>query len=295
MSTHPTVLLLTLADDNLFHGIHKSLLDQIRLRGILLEARNPSSAQLCLEAGSCQAVLIVYSDPLLSQRSIYRRLRDHLRHYIEHQAGTVIFCGTFSTFVQQHKCANFFKNEWDLEWSFGDYYRSTFKLNSEFMLLMAGQETFDQNNKGLLGEYSQKTLQIKGMDATSSLYVSTEDSQLESMVFPTRNVRDAQQAPVVCQKYGKGVVAWFGDVNAEEGTTKAILAICGLSATNAQMLAVCPASATGVEIRTRALLFCFGCNQPENDEELQFRQCSRCKSAFYCSAEVSTESYFRSK
>jgi hypothetical protein len=47
------------------------------------------------------------------------------------------------------------------------------------------------------------------------------------MVFAAEPV-DMEQTPVAYKKVGKGRVAYVGDVNAEEGSARVILAMCGL-------------------------------------------------------------------
>lgn len=109
---------------------------------------------------------------------------------------------------------------------------------------------------GLDRTYSQKAVQIKGAPTNARLYITTSGSQLDSLVEPGMSMHDESQSPVVFQTYGKGRVGFVGDVNAETGTTKAILAMCGLTSTTTP-----PVVIAGTSDPEAGGLYCSDCGQ----------------------------------
>ena len=145
----------------------------------------------------------------------------------------MLFCGLFSSFVKPTSFDSYFANEWKLPWRFGDYRRTTFAVNPRFDGNRGdGNVTstlFDPIAAGLDRSYSQKAVHVKGAPKNLMLYITTPESKLESLVWAAEDVSDVSQSPTVFQPYGKGHVGFLGDVNGEDGTTKAILALCGLA------------------------------------------------------------------
>ena len=135
---------------------------------------------------------------------------------------------------------------------------------------------------GLEKKYSQKAVHIKGAASNTMLYVPTGDSQLESLVFCSEPITNLTESPTVFQSWGKGHVGFFGDVNSEIGTTKAILALCGL--TNGTRP---PRITAGETLPNADGWYYAACGKQESimadSENTTFKQCGKCLICHYCS------------
>ena len=97
-------------------------------------------------------------------------------------------------------------------------------LNAEFEKL---KDRPQLPSTQLLPKYSQKAVFLKGVDERDAVYRPAKESVVESMVFAAQPV-DKEQTGVACKRVGKGRVAYVGDVNAEEGSARVVLGMCGL-------------------------------------------------------------------
>ncbi|GKT94474.1 triacylglycerol lipase [Colletotrichum tofieldiae] len=126
--------------------------------------------------------------------------------------------GHFSSFVKPDNIGPFFAKA-GLDWESGDYHRTTVTLNPQ----TAGSAAVR-----LPTQHSQKAVFPKGVHPTAVLYGPSETSVTESHVFPTEKIRDLTQAAISFAQVSNGKIGYVGDVNVEEGTDDAILAMCGL-------------------------------------------------------------------
>jgi hypothetical protein len=110
--------------------------------------------------------------------------------------------------------------KWGLPWKRGDYYRTTFVLNPS-----THQSTI--NSANLTTPYSMKATHLKGVKPEDVLYTPTEDSRVESHVFPPDPV-DLSNVPVAYTRIGDGFLGYVGDGNAEDDSTGIILAMLRL-------------------------------------------------------------------
>lgn len=149
----------------------------------------------------------------------YHKLQTTVVEYAQ-AGGTVILCGQFCNMISPPVMDAFFQSTWSLPWKFGDYHRTTFKLNP----LRAERL---RNTTALKDPYSIKAVHIKGAAPEDAVYISTEDSRVQSMVFPSTSAHNPAQAPVLFTSVGSGYLGYIGDVNAEEETTSVILTMCG--------------------------------------------------------------------
>jgi len=172
---------------------------------------------------------------------------------------------------------------WKLPWTTGDYHRTTFSVNPVFKVQAADPNAsyrFDVSTAELEKEYSQKVLHVKGAPRSAAVYVTTPDSRVESRVFPPNPAHDPVQAPAVFQAYGKGYVGYLGDVNGEEGTSKAILALCGLTSNTSP-----PTVSQGIPNPTAGGAYCSGCGEqePPVGQGERYQRCGKCQKCYYCS------------
>ena len=285
MPSLPKVLIITGDIDSIFTEVWKGLISSLQAKASVISSSDPAESSRLLLAGDVSSVLVVSPQPFLSPQKAHRVLRDHVRTFAEQQGGTVLFCGTFSSFINRISFDSYIGTEWKLSWRFGDYHRTTFAVNPHFRLDGvdgSAAANFDPMTAGLQSTYSQKAVQVKGAAKNARLYTTTSESQLESLVWAAMPMHNETQSPVVFQSYGKGRVGYAGDVNAEAGTTKAILAMCGLTVTTTP-----PVGTAGTSDPEAGGLYCSGCgkqarsNGEGKGEEYKF--CSRCKACCYCS------------
>ncbi|MCJ1422039.1 hypothetical protein MMC32_008408 [Xylographa parallela] len=213
-----------------------------------------------------------------------RRLRDQVRDFAELQGGTVLFCGNFSSMTRPSTFNLYFGSEWQLPWTFGDYHRTTMALNPAFRVSTAGNASFkfDPNTTDLDAAYSQKAVHIKNAPRTTMLYVPTEDSQLESLVWQPKPISDLTQSPAMFATCGKGHVGFLGDVNGETGTTKTVLALSGLSKGTKP-----PSVSSGGASPNAGGWYCAACGKqevrPAAGQGEGFKRCGKCHVCHYCS------------
>ena len=61
-----------------------------------------------------------------------------------------------------------------------------------------------------------KAVHLSNVPAAAKIYVPTDDSRVQSAVFPADV--DTAQTPAVWQNHGQGHIAYIGDVNNESGS-----------------------------------------------------------------------------
>lgn len=181
----------------------------------------PGEPAALLEAHpSARAIWIV--DPQITT-SKYAALSRQVVDYVRN-GGTAILGGFFTSFVRPNDFDKWIRTAWGLPWMSGQYERTTVVFqNSATGRRDAGQRWRDD----LVAAYSSKAVFLKGVAAEDSWYSSPQDARSESFVFGPVPV-EAQTA-VAFAKVGSGHLGYTGDVNNEEGTTLAVLAMMGLN------------------------------------------------------------------
>ncbi|MCJ1245451.1 hypothetical protein MMC30_002655 [Trapelia coarctata] len=288
MAALPKVLILVDKNDgsfsaSCFDGTWEYLVASLDKLAAVTRPQSLEAAGELLASGDFSSVLVVSPETFLSHSKPYRILRDQVRSFAEHQGGIVLFCGTFSSFIRPTDFQMYFKNEWKLPWTTGDYHRTTFSVNPVFKvqnLDPTSSYRFDISTAELEEEYSQKVLHVRGAPRSAALYITTPESRVESNVFPPTSVHDAVQAPAVFQAYGKGYVGYLGDVNGEEGTSKAILALCGLTPTTSP-----PTVCRRIPNPKAGGTYCSGCGEQEAPvgQGERYQRCGKCRKCYYCS------------
>ncbi|MCJ1383697.1 hypothetical protein MMC17_006811 [Xylographa soralifera] len=283
MSLRPNILILD-QDGGLFTEVWSGLVTALKATAAVTFDYQPTSAALKLHSRSFTTVLVVKPDIYFAAAMPNRHLRDQVRDFAELQGGTVLFCGTFSSMTRPTTFNLYFGSEWQLPWKFGDYHRTTMTLNPAFRVSTAENASFnfDLDAADLESAYSQKAVHVKGALRMSMLYVPTEDSELESLVWQPSPINDLTQSPTVFAACGKGHVGFLGDVNGEIGTTKTILALSGLSKGTKP-----PSVSSGEASPDAGGWYCAACGKQElrtaavQDEG--FKRCGECQVCHYCS------------
>jgi hypothetical protein len=89
--------------------------------------------------------------------------------------GTAVIGGLLSSFIQLDKFDSFFAKK---SWTRGNYHRTIFALNPH-----ARPWLVPDTSPTMPKSYSMKAVHLQGVDPQDAVYVSTDDSQLESLVW----------------------------------------------------------------------------------------------------------------
>ncbi|KAJ7684399.1 hypothetical protein DFH06DRAFT_968689 [Mycena polygramma] len=207
---------LSLAHEDFFDEILSHTLAALRARVTLSPARSASQALQLLASPDLAGVFVTdsgISDPknaaLLAQFVAYVKA-----------GGTVVIGGAFSSFMSVPDMNAFFRKGWGLPWKMSSYHRTTFSLNRRNTLASA--------SPALQQSYSMKAVHLSDVPVVAALYLPSEDSRVESMVFAPTQITKLTEAPVVFAEVGSGRLGYVGDVNSEKGSTEAIVAMFGL-------------------------------------------------------------------
>ena len=109
-----------------------------------------------------------------------------------------------------------------MPWKFGQYFRTTVVLQGS----ANGRGHRDWRN-GLPAAYSSKAVFLRNVAPSDAWYVSPPGSMSESLVLGPEPVNE--ETSVAFAKVGDGWLGYTGDVNDEEGTHAAVLAMMGLN------------------------------------------------------------------
>ncbi|KAI1302028.1 hypothetical protein F5Y03DRAFT_362537 [Xylaria venustula] len=176
-------------------------------------------ANLLHQFPSARAIWIVDADIVQNR---HRELSHQVVEYVKNRGGIVVLGGFFSSTVRPNDLDQYLGQAWGMPWRSGQYERTT-------VLLQDSHVGLDANTRArLAASYSSKALFLKNVSSSDSLYASPEGARSESMVFGPVPVE--AQTSVAFGKCGQGWLGYTGDVNHEEGTAEAVLAMMGLLA-----------------------------------------------------------------
>lgn len=225
-SKKPTILVLALEKPKWWQETETQLSAALHKNAVVQAAYTPNEAlQHLLNKPPPSAILALDAAPALPRyKSLLRRLIEYA-----HKGGRVVLGGQFANDIERPKIEPFFK-KWDLPWSFGSYFRSTFTLNP------AGIPTVLDASK-LFPVYSMNTISLKGARMDEAIYALTSESFLETPIHPPLRftTEDIGNSPVVLGRVGKGYLGFAGDVNCEQETTHALLAMCNVDWTPGEL------------------------------------------------------------
>lgn len=215
----PLIFVLTLGDEQAqitFQDSHASFLNELFERATVWHAKTAEKAfSLFTQCSEPHAVFVADGGIAKARCEV---ISQRLVQYAA-SGGIVVFGGSFAA-SSQEDLEKILKQTWDLPWEFGSYHRTTLSLNSE-----AVSSTLKSR---LPASYSQKALYIYGMQPCESWYLPTEHSVIEEWVPVPRPIVDFTESPVVFARCGNGHVGYIGDVQPEDGTILAMLAMLGL-------------------------------------------------------------------
>lgn len=209
----PQVLLLQLGEEyqgEIFNDLYIGLCNKLAEHYTVIKASSLTTKH------RTHSEAIVVTDGGLSKKK-YKNVQIGLSEYAK-AGGTVILACLFSSFVSGPDFASMCRNM-ELSWGWGDYHRTNFALNPAIAPIF-GNEAFNT----LEQSYSMKAVHLTNVHAAAKVYVPTNDSRVQSSVFPADRV-DTAQTPAVWQKHGQGYIAYIGDVNNESGSQALIMAM----------------------------------------------------------------------
>ncbi|KAF9460879.1 hypothetical protein BDZ94DRAFT_1197036 [Collybia nuda] len=215
-SSKPTVMLLALEDDGMFSQYNKALYNSLYANAKLLTVVSANEALQLFASSEISAVFA--PDAAITKRknaAVLAKLVEFSK-----MGGSVVVGGSFSSFVRPVDLDAFFDKAWGLPWKGGSYHRTTFSLNQSHPLA--------KNNPSLLKSCSMKALHVQGITLDVAMYLPTEDSILQSLVWVPEKITDLSESPIAHIAVGKGHFGYVGDVNGEDGSVKATLAMLGL-------------------------------------------------------------------
>ncbi|KAM5432971.1 hypothetical protein McanMca71_006533 [Microsporum canis] len=212
-TSQPRVFLLSLETEAFFEDMYKDLLNGLLSKAKVQRAKKADATLRYLSENTPDAIFA--TDPALLKPK-YSAVLDKVISYVR-DGGTIVLGGHFSSFAKPDHLKRFFEFSWGLPWQSGYYHRTTVHVNVNCQ----GLET-----RGLPASYSQKALFLKNVPPEGRLYLPNRDSMTESRVFGPERISDLSQAAVVFAPYGRGRIGYVGDVNGEDGSHAAILAMC---------------------------------------------------------------------
>ncbi|KAK1658507.1 hypothetical protein BDP55DRAFT_593994 [Colletotrichum godetiae] len=212
--SRPRIVAISLKYESSLDETYASLFTQLLENASVQRAKKPASALDLLQQHPPPAAVLITDQGLTEG---HPNVWDAVITYVR-QGGTAIAMGHFSSFVKPDNIRPFFTKA-GLDWDSGVYHRTTVTLNPQVAGSAAAR---------LPARYSQKALFLKGVHPTAVMYGPDQTSVTESHVFPSERVRDLTQAAISFAQVGNGKIGYVGDVNVEEGTDAAILAMCGL-------------------------------------------------------------------
>lgn len=211
--TKPQITLLQLGESyqrGIFDDLYTGLCTKMEEQYALIKSPSLTTEHLAYSKA------IIVTDGGLSQKK-NKSIQVGLSQYAKN-GGTVILACLFSSFVRGSDFAVMCQNM-QLHWGWGDYHRTDFALNPAFAPVF-GDKAFQALEKS----YSMKAVHLANVQSNAKVYVPTDDSRVQSFVFPPDTV-DTAQTPAVWQKHGQGHIAYIGDVNNENGSQALVMAM----------------------------------------------------------------------
>ncbi|KAF5349593.1 hypothetical protein D9756_008926 [Leucocoprinus leucothites] len=199
------IMQLTLEYEDVVGSVCKSYIDtlqvKVNVRKVTSEAR---AKELLLSPHLCG---VFVTDPGVTHPDHGDLLKKVAAYAFG--GGTVVFGGTFASFVQYPDVAPLFSN-FDLEWKAGPYTRDSLECN------------MDENELVETNTFLPNKIYIKGLFLSN---VKTQD-----IVYTPcgAGINSRTESPIVFTKVHKGHVGYIGDVNSEECTKPSLLAMFDL-------------------------------------------------------------------
>lgn len=211
-TSKPLVLVLSLSQFS-YDGMDAQLLQHLKTQSqVEVVKSRDASLRWLSESPRPQAILL--ADQTVTERgqeSLLKKLAEYAK-----SGGTIVFGCRFASFVKPLAMEAMFQRTFGLPWAQGSYHRTTFSLN---------RQVENISIDSLAPSYSMKAMNLKNVAQTAAVYLPTETSTIQSLVFAPEPVRNLQETPAAFAKVGQGYVGFVGDVNDEEETTPLLAAM----------------------------------------------------------------------
>jgi hypothetical protein len=212
----PRVLSLSLCHRPFFDATYARLFTKIKASSTFQRVEDGEYAIRLLQGDQKPYAILITDEALTLTKNapVWNAVLKYVR-----LGGRAVIMGHFACFVTPSSVKPFFAKA-GLQWEQGSYHRTTLMLNPQAV----GSDLASK----LLPEYNQKAVFLKNPIWTDSWYVTSENSTLDSLVFPADNVHNTGESPVILASVGEGKLGYIGDVNVEEESDAVVLAMCGL-------------------------------------------------------------------
>ena len=211
----PQVTLLCLDKEPWFDETFQSLLIASRARVTVTEIDTTTAASALFTANRRHPAVLVTDGTITTEEHSQLRL-EAVRFVLS--GGSMIFGFVFTSPAQLDDINDLFK-AFSLPWKSGPYSRRDFAVNAATRLL---------NPYGLVHRYSQKALQLQNVEKNDAIYLPMANSRVRAFAFVEDDDGEPILTPAVLAGCGNGRVGYLVDVNAEDETTKIVLAMCGV-------------------------------------------------------------------
>ena len=216
-----TILVVSLEKESYTDEIYTQLYSALRKRANVTEVEEPRATLAALSTNPRPDAVILSDPAIANSTSKHNKLLTKLIEYA-HSGGTVILGMQYSNHIKPMRFRPFL-TRWGVPWDRGSYFRTTTVLNP------AGVPA-PLDKSALLPSVSMKSVHVKGAPREHAVYLPTAESCIQSHVFaPDRLTGEqAEESPAVLARVGQGYLGYVGDVNAEQGSTRLILEMCGV-------------------------------------------------------------------
>ncbi|KAJ6591722.1 hypothetical protein DFH09DRAFT_1137799 [Mycena vulgaris] len=219
-SGRPRILVLSLFKEHSLYHLYTQLFDSVRSVTTLHFVESKAAFSSALRITKPSAVLAI--DGAITTGDNLDVLQQLIQ--FTRQGGIVVCCCNFSNGLDYITASEYF-SQWRLAWDAGSYFRTTVHLNQ--LRPVAGMSL-----DGLAASYSVKALSLVHVLKEHAVYNPSSSSLIESHVFEADKFPvDQAEAPCAYAPVGQGYFGYVGDVNSEEDTTRAILAMIRLPQT----------------------------------------------------------------
>ncbi|KAI0405846.1 hypothetical protein F4802DRAFT_560935 [Xylaria palmicola] len=193
----PRVLCLCLEYESMFNDLYAGLISKITAKARMDQATTQKAALDMLTQNPPPSAIFVADGGVARSMKVWERIIDCLRG-----GSTVVIAACFSSFVNEGEFNRCF-GKIGLPWKRGGYYRTDVSLRPAAV--------DDRLKRHLLPAYSQKALYVQGVAGSDAWYAGGQN-----------------EVAVAFTKVGNGKLGYVGDVNGEDGSEAAILAMLGL-------------------------------------------------------------------
>jgi hypothetical protein len=173
----PRVLVICLENEYLCHKTFPGLLTALKANSDLLTATRAQEAIKYLHDSASLAAVLV-ADPSVIQPQFSNVAKEMIQY--AKGVGTVIFGCLCSGFGDPAEFDEFFHRALSLPWKLGAQYRTTFWFNSS-----VADDRFKK--RVMPTSYNMKVVHIAGAPLETRVYVSTDESMIESFIFPVKS------------------------------------------------------------------------------------------------------------